>query len=99
MYAQGYFRQSQTEGVQLPYKWLAVESLKLNDVIFNEKTDVSSGCMYIYGVTVWEVFSSGRTPYPGVDPMSMVALLREGKNCLLNRSNGLADDQLLVQGL
>ncbi len=32
-----------------------------------------------YGVTVWEVFSGGRTPYPGVDPMSLVALLKEGK--------------------
>ncbi|XP_064385904.1 uncharacterized protein LOC135334578 isoform X3 [Halichondria panicea] len=71
-YAQGYFRQGEAEGVKLPYKWLAMESL--NDAIFNEKTDVWS-----YGVTVWEVFSSGRTPYPGVDPMSLVALLREGK--------------------
>ncbi len=32
-----------------------------------------------YGMTVLEVFSSGRTPYPGVDPMSLVTLLREGK--------------------
>ncbi|XP_064394012.1 tyrosine-protein kinase receptor UFO-like [Halichondria panicea] len=40
MYTQGYFRQGQTEGVKLPYKWLAVESL--NDAIFNEKTDVVS---------------------------------------------------------
>ncbi|XP_064385961.1 uncharacterized protein LOC135334617 isoform X2 [Halichondria panicea] len=71
-YAQGYFRQSEAEGVKLPYKWMAMESL--NDAIFNEKTDVWS-----YGVTVWEVFSSGRTPYPGVDPMSLVALLRDGK--------------------
>ncbi|XP_064385779.1 uncharacterized protein LOC135334492 isoform X2 [Halichondria panicea] len=71
-YAQGYFRQNEAEGVKLPYKWMAMESL--NDAIFCEKTDVWS-----YGVTVWEVFSSGRTPYPGVDPMSLVALLREGK--------------------
>ncbi|XP_064386824.1 receptor tyrosine-protein kinase erbB-3-like isoform X3 [Halichondria panicea] len=72
VYGYGYFRQGDLEGVKLPYKWMAVESL--NDAIFNEKTDVWS-----YGVTVWEVFSSGRTPYPGVDPMSLVALLREGK--------------------
>ena len=37
-YAQGYFRQGEAEGVKLPYKWLAMESL--NDAIFNEKTDV-----------------------------------------------------------
>ncbi len=36
--AQGYFRQGEAEGVKLPYKWLAVESL--SDAIFNEKTDV-----------------------------------------------------------
>ncbi len=34
----GYFRQGDLEGVKLPYKWMAVESL--NDAIFNEKTDV-----------------------------------------------------------
>ncbi len=45
VYTQGYFRQSETEGVKLPYKWLAVESL--NDAIFNEKTDVVSlNCLY-----------------------------------------------------
>ncbi len=44
MYAQGYFRQSEAEGVKLPYKWMAMESL--NDAIFNEKTDVV--CCYNY---------------------------------------------------
>ncbi len=38
VYSTGYFRQSDSEGVKLPYKWLAIESL--NDAIFNEKTDV-----------------------------------------------------------
>ncbi len=111
VYAQGYFRQSEAEGVKLPYKWLAMESL--SDAIFNEKTDVVrmlllvtipisalNSCMMLctsvtgrvlknllfsqiiqwsYGVTVWEVFSGGRTPYAGVDPTSLVALLRKGK--------------------
>ncbi len=30
--------QGEAEGVKLPYKWLAMESL--SDAIFNEKTDV-----------------------------------------------------------
>ena len=38
VYSTGYFRQSDSERVKLPYKWLALESL--NDAIFNEKTDV-----------------------------------------------------------
>ncbi len=38
VYGTGYFKQSSFEGVKLPYKWLAIESL--NDAVFNEKTDV-----------------------------------------------------------
>ncbi len=52
----------------------------------------SSGCIYNYGVTVWEVFSSGRTPYPGVDPMSMVALLREGKRLECSQNTACSTD-------
>ena len=33
-----YFRQDQTEGIKLPIKWIALESLK--DNVFSEKTDV-----------------------------------------------------------
>ena len=44
-YAQGYFRQGEAEGVKLPYKWLAMESL--NDAIFNEKTDVVYIIIYL----------------------------------------------------
>ncbi len=32
-----------------------------------------------YGVTVWEVFNGGRTPYPAVDPLSLIQLLGEGR--------------------
>ncbi len=31
-----------------------------------------------YGVTCWEVFSCGRTPYPGVNPIDLPKLLEEG---------------------
>ena len=33
-----YFRQDKTEGVKLPVKWMAIESI--NDGIFSQKTDV-----------------------------------------------------------
>ncbi len=32
-----------------------------------------------YGVTVWEIFNGGRTPYPAVNPLSLIQLLGEGQ--------------------
>ncbi|XP_064383417.1 uncharacterized protein LOC135332039 isoform X3 [Halichondria panicea] len=72
VYATGYFRQNYRVNVKMPYKWMALESL--NDAVFTEKTDVWS-C----GVTVWEIFNGGRTPYPAVDPLSLIQLLEEGR--------------------
>ena len=37
-YEKMYFRQDKSEGVKLPIKWLALESME--DAIFSEKTDV-----------------------------------------------------------
>ena len=28
---------------------------------------------------MWEIFSLGRTPYPAMDPMSLIKLLKEGR--------------------
>ena len=46
-----------------------------------------------YGVTVWEVFSGGRSPYPGVDPLGMVELLETGRR--MNRpTNAACTDEM-----
>jgi serine/threonine protein kinase len=50
---------------------MAPESL--SDGHFSEKSDVWS-----YGVTTWEIFSGGKAPYPGTDPLTLVQSLEHG---------------------
>ena len=69
LYVDDYYRQT---GTKLPAKWMSPECL--GDNICNEATDVWS-----FGVTLWEVYSLGRNPYPGVGNSEMLKFLEQGK--------------------
>lgn len=82
-----YFRQEKANGVKLPIKWMAVESIE--DGIFTEKTDIVSQLVILYkyiicttqwsfGITVWEVFSGGKMPYGGFSPFTVKTMLADG---------------------
>ncbi|CAG0888196.1 unnamed protein product, partial [Darwinula stevensoni] len=56
----------------VPYKWMALESLIQNKV-YTSKSDV-----WAYGITLWEMFSLGNSPYPGINHEKLIPLLETG---------------------
>ncbi|XP_019858476.1 PREDICTED: fibroblast growth factor receptor 2-like isoform X1 [Amphimedon queenslandica] len=93
IYAKNYFRQFKRNSndspslttVKLPVKWMAIESL--HDGLFSKKTDVWS-----YGILCWEVFSLGRAPYPGLDPVGVVEFLDTGGRLLAPRGEACSKE-------
>ena len=50
---------------KVPIKWLAPETMRQQ--IFSTKTDVWS-----FGIMIWEIFSNGKDPYPGMTNMEVM---------------------------
>ncbi|XP_027894335.1 ephrin type-A receptor 1 isoform X2 [Xiphophorus couchianus] len=69
IYSSNYYRQ--TVAVRVPIKWMAIESL--SESVYTTKSDVWS-----FGVTMWEIVSRGKTPYPAVHNHELLDLLLSG---------------------
>ncbi|KHN82272.1 Putative tyrosine-protein kinase F09A5.2, partial [Toxocara canis] len=60
-----------SKGGRMPIKWMAIESLKRYE--YTTKSDVWS-----FGVLLFELFSMGDGPFPGVQPLDMIHHLENG---------------------
>ena len=70
------------KGTKFPIKWTAPEAAIHNN--FSIKSDVWS-----FGVTMWEVVTKGKVPYPGMDNTQTLAEVERGYR--MPKPNGCPD--------
>ncbi|XP_048380831.1 tyrosine-protein kinase Mer-like [Stegostoma tigrinum] len=69
IYSSNYYRQKAVS--KMPVKWMAIESMA--ESIYTTKSDVWS-----FGVTMWEIVTRGKTPYPGIQNHEIYDYLHQG---------------------
>ncbi|KAF8354932.1 hypothetical protein PRIPAC_96555, partial [Pristionchus pacificus] len=67
----GYYRMNKTN-VMVPYRWMAPESMK--EHTFTVESDIWS-----YGIVIYEIFTLGSQPYPGVPNNNLHEHLKSGQ--------------------
>ncbi|EGT59472.1 hypothetical protein CAEBREN_07717 [Caenorhabditis brenneri] len=67
-----YYRVKKNKDTPLPVRWLPLESIE--ELKFTQKTDVWS-----FGICLYEIFTLGSTPYPGIDSPSVPDFIRSGQ--------------------
>ena len=105
VFVRNYFRQGKSgEMVKLPIKWMAPESLsdghfsEKSDVVSNKSSSLSVYTFYFipeqwsYGVTMWEIFSGGKAPFPGIDPLTLMEFLESGQRMPKPNNTACNDD-------
>lgn len=66
-----YFSLDENERAGYPVRWLPPETIQYG--IFKEETDIWS-----FGVVLWEIYSSGLTPYYGMNDDEVISLVEGG---------------------
>ncbi|XP_038643475.1 putative neurotrophin receptor LTRK 1 isoform X2 [Scyliorhinus canicula] len=69
IYSSNYYRQRAVS--KMPVKWMAIESMA--ELIYTTKSDVWS-----FGVTMWEIMTWGKSPYPGLQNHEIYDFLHAG---------------------
>ncbi|ELW62751.1 Fibroblast growth factor receptor 3 [Tupaia chinensis] len=64
-----------TTNGRLPVKWMAPEALF--DRVYTHQSDVYVS-LWSFGVLLWEIFTLGGSPYPGIPVEELFKLLKEG---------------------
>ena len=61
------------------------ETLRYNVLMFCHQ--------WSYGIIMWEIFSGGKAPYPGIDPLTLAQRLEEGDR-MLKPNNTACTEQM-----
>ncbi len=64
-------------------------------IYFLSISNSHTSTQWSYGVTCWEVFNGGKTPYPGVDPLCLAGLLDSGYR-MERPQNAACSDEMLA---